>query len=70
MWTRVKESGLVSRLHMRPTRVILDRDASTKEYRTYLETLHKDGMITFCYGRIFVDESKAEEDFDRRQKRL
>jgi len=48
----------------------LDRDASTKEYRTYLETLHKDGMITFCYGRIFVDESKAEEDFDRRQKRL
>ncbi len=70
MWTRVKESDLVSRLHMRPTRVVLDRDASTKEYRTYLETVHKDGMITFCYGLIFVDESKAQEDFDLRQKRL
>ena len=45
MWTRVKESGLVSRLHMRPTRVVLDRDASTKEYRTYLETFLKDGLI-------------------------
>jgi hypothetical protein len=55
---------------MRPTRVVLDRDASTKEYRTYLETVHKDGMITFCYGLIFVDESKAQEDFDLRQKRL
>ena len=70
MWTRVKESDLVSRLHMRPTRIVLDRDASTKEYRTYLETVHKNGMITFCYGLIFVDESKAQEDFDLRQKRL
>ena len=70
MWTRVKESDLVSRLHMRPTRVVLDRDASTKEYRTYLETFHKDGMITFCYGLIFVDESKGQEDFELRQKRL
>ena len=70
MWTRVKESDLVSRLHMRPTRVVLDRDAPTKKYRTYLETFHRDGMLTFCYGRIFVEESKAQEDFDRRQKRL
>ena len=70
MRTRIQESDLVLRLQVQPTRVALTRDASIKEYRTFLETLHKDGMITFCYGRIFVDESKAQEDFDRRQKRL
>jgi len=70
MWIRVKESDLVLRLHMRPTRVVLDQDAATREYRTYLETVHKNGMITFCYGRIFVEEAKAQEDFYRRQERL
>ena len=70
MWTRVKESELLVRPHMRPTRVVLDKDSSREEYRTYLETVLRDGKVAFFHGRIFEDWDQAREAFDRRLKRL
>ncbi len=66
MWTRVMESKLVVKLGMAPIRVALDKDPLREEYRTCLETVYKDGEVTFRDGRIFEDAAGANEDFGRR----
>ncbi len=60
------ESKLVVRQGMAPIRVVLDKDPLREEYRTCLETVHKDGEVTFRHGRIFEDAAEANEDFERR----
>ena len=40
------------------------------EYRTYLELIQKGGEATFSHGRIFEDLTEAQEDFERRRRRL
>ena len=70
MWNRVIESKLVVKKGMAPIRVVLDKDPLREEYRTCLETVHKDGEVTFRHGRIFEDAAEAHEDFERRLQRL
>ena len=70
MWERVKQSEVVVRRNILPTRVILDRDAECGEYRTYLEIIPSDCDPTFLNGRIFRDQELAIEDFERRRQKL
>ena len=46
MWERIKQSEVVVRRGMLPTRVVLDRDAEFGEHRTYLEFIQIDDEAT------------------------
>ena len=70
MWTRIKESELVIRQSSLPARVVLESNSLPAEYRTYLEIIQKDGEATFLHGRIFEELTEAQEDFERRRRRL
>ena len=70
MWTRIKESELVIRQSNLPARVVLESNSLPADYRTYLEIIQKDGEATFIHGRIFESLSNAQEDFERRRRRL
>ena len=70
MWERVKQSEVVVRRNILPARVVLDRDAESGEYRTFLEIIFRDGDLTFMNGRIFKDLELAKEDFERRSQRM
>ena len=70
MWTRIKESELVIRQSSLPARVVLESNSLPTEFRTYLEVIQKWGEATFLHGRIFEDLTMAQEDFERRRRRL
>ena len=70
MWERIKQSEVVVRRNLLPTRVVLDRDAEFGEYRTYLEVIAKACDPTFLNGRIFRGLELAVQDFERRRHRL
>ena len=70
MWERIKQSEVVVRRNILPTRVVLDRDAECGEYRTFLEIIQTGGEATFLHGRIFKELSEAQEDLERRSCRL
>ena len=70
MWERIIQSEIVVRQSVLPVRVVLDRDRELGEYRTYLEIIQTGGEATFLHGRIFKELSEAQEDFERRSRRL
>ncbi len=70
MWRRIMESKLVLKQGMAPIRVVLDKDPLREEYRTCLETVHRDGEVTFRHGKIFEDAAEAHDDFERRLQRI
>lgn len=69
-WKRMMESAVKQSRSMLPTRVVLDHNEASKEYRTYLETLPENREPGFRYGRMFETESEALEDFKNRVARL
>ena len=70
MWTRIMESELVIRRSSLPARVVLEQNSLPTEYRTYVEVMQKWGEAMFSHGRVFEDMTEAQEDFERRRRRL
>jgi hypothetical protein len=69
-WTRLKESDIKEYGGMLPARVVLEHNEADQSYRTFLETITRDGEAHFQHGQYFAHEDEALEDFDKRLGRL
>jgi hypothetical protein len=69
-WKRVKESEIKEYGGMLPARVVLEHNPEDHSYRTFLETITRDGEPHFQHGQYFYHEDEALADFDKRLGRL
>jgi hypothetical protein len=69
-WSRLKESDIKEYGGMLPARVVLEYNESDHPYRTFLETITKEGECGFQYGRYFYWEEEALANFNQRLGRL